>query len=269
MTTNFPTALDDFTNPTAADMLSAIAVLHSAQHANNNDAIEALEAKVGVDDSAVVTSLDYRVKQLETSPAGAGGSDTQIQYNNAGSLDGARLSYSYNGGQVTLATGQVEGVDHGEDFVLQGGDALNDANAGAFYISGGEAPGTGDGGKVDIHGGDSEAGVGGELLFQGGSSSTGNGGNISFKPGEGGLTPGKILFSPPGVGNVLELGLSQLVGADRVMNVPDQDGTIALLDGNGDLAFPADTSGVILKDRNDGTNYRLYVDSGVLLIEAV
>jgi hypothetical protein len=38
---------------------------------------------------------------------------------------------------------------------------------------------------------------------------------------------------------------------------------------DGDLEFPVDTTGVILKDRDDGTLYRLYVDAGVLLIEAV
>jgi hypothetical protein len=38
---------------------------HSAQHANSNDAIEALQAKVGADSSAVTSSLDYKVAQLE------------------------------------------------------------------------------------------------------------------------------------------------------------------------------------------------------------
>ena len=34
---------------------------HSAQHADVNDAVEALQAKVGVDGSAVTSSLDYKV----------------------------------------------------------------------------------------------------------------------------------------------------------------------------------------------------------------
>ena len=63
MPTNFPTALDDFTNPTAADNLNTPAVLHSAQHANLNDAVEALQAKVGADGSAVATSIDYLLAQ--------------------------------------------------------------------------------------------------------------------------------------------------------------------------------------------------------------
>ena len=34
---------------------------HSSQHSDVNDAVEALQAKVGVDGSAVTTSLDYKV----------------------------------------------------------------------------------------------------------------------------------------------------------------------------------------------------------------
>jgi hypothetical protein len=64
MATNFPTSLDSLTNPQGTD--SVLAVSHAAQHANANDAIEALEAKVGANNSAVTTSLDYRVKTLET-----------------------------------------------------------------------------------------------------------------------------------------------------------------------------------------------------------
>jgi len=59
MATNFPASLDTLTNPTSSDSLSSPS--HSAQHANVNDAIEALQAKVGADSSAVTTSLDYKV----------------------------------------------------------------------------------------------------------------------------------------------------------------------------------------------------------------
>jgi hypothetical protein len=46
MATDFPTSLDNFTNPTSSDNLDSPS--HSAQHANANDAIEAIEAKVGI-----------------------------------------------------------------------------------------------------------------------------------------------------------------------------------------------------------------------------
>ena len=63
MATNFPTSLDTLTNPTSSDSLNSPS--HSAQHANSNDAIEALQAKVGADSSAVTSSLDYKIAQLE------------------------------------------------------------------------------------------------------------------------------------------------------------------------------------------------------------
>lgn len=59
MSTNFPASIDTLTNPTATDDTSTVD--HAAQHANANDAIEALEAKVGVNSSAVTSSLDYKV----------------------------------------------------------------------------------------------------------------------------------------------------------------------------------------------------------------
>ena len=68
MATNFPASLDSLTNPTSSDSLNSPS--HSAQHANVNDAVEALQAKVGVDSSAVTTSLDYKVAQLESDVAG-------------------------------------------------------------------------------------------------------------------------------------------------------------------------------------------------------
>lgn len=64
MATNFPTSLDTLTNPTSSDPLNSPD--HAGQHANANDAIEALEAKVGVNSSAVTTSHDYKIAQLET-----------------------------------------------------------------------------------------------------------------------------------------------------------------------------------------------------------
>jgi hypothetical protein len=61
---NFPAALDDFTNPDANDALGITGPKkHSTQHAQANDAIEALEAKVGIDGSADTTSLDYKAAQ--------------------------------------------------------------------------------------------------------------------------------------------------------------------------------------------------------------
>jgi hypothetical protein len=63
MATSFPTSKDDFVNPQSTDSVQTVS--HAAQHANVNDAIEALETKVGVNNSTDPNSLDYKVTQLE------------------------------------------------------------------------------------------------------------------------------------------------------------------------------------------------------------
>jgi hypothetical protein len=63
MATQFPEDLDDFSNPSATDELTGHAELHS----NINDAIEAIQTKVGVDGSTDANSLDYKVTTLEES----------------------------------------------------------------------------------------------------------------------------------------------------------------------------------------------------------
>jgi len=69
MSVNFPTSLDNLTNPTWTD--SVAVVDHAAQHSDVNDAIEALEAKVGIDDSEDVDSLDYKVSNIPVKASGA------------------------------------------------------------------------------------------------------------------------------------------------------------------------------------------------------
>jgi hypothetical protein len=71
MATSFPTSLQDLdaTRGTNADSLSA--VNHVTHHALEDDTIEALQAKVGADGSAVTTSHDYKL-------SGVTGSDKAV-----------------------------------------------------------------------------------------------------------------------------------------------------------------------------------------------
>ena len=62
MATSFPTGLDALTNPTGSSALTSPD--HAGQHADINDAVEALEAKVGVNSSAVTSSLDYKIANI-------------------------------------------------------------------------------------------------------------------------------------------------------------------------------------------------------------
>lgn len=62
MATTFPTTLDQLLNPTGTDSVQLVS--HAAQHSNANDAIEALEAKLGVDNSTNAETIDYKVRDL-------------------------------------------------------------------------------------------------------------------------------------------------------------------------------------------------------------
>ena len=64
MATNFPADLDVLVNPQPND--SVLAVPHAKQHADANDAIEALETKVGKTNDTNPNSLDFKVRTLET-----------------------------------------------------------------------------------------------------------------------------------------------------------------------------------------------------------
>lgn len=103
MPTTFPTALDSFTNPTAADNLNSATVPHADQHANVNDAIEALEAKVGVDGSGVTVSFDYRIAQLESSSHAAVTIGTANGLSLAGQVISLAVATAGNAGALSAA----------------------------------------------------------------------------------------------------------------------------------------------------------------------
>jgi len=104
MATNFPTSLDVLTNPTAGSSVASPS--HSQQHSDANDAIEALEAKVGADNSTVTTSLDYRVKTLENASV-----DTEAIQDIVGEMVSGNtetdltVTYDDNTGKLNFAAG--------------------------------------------------------------------------------------------------------------------------------------------------------------------
>jgi len=83
MSINYPNSIDTLLNPIGTDKVSnAVAgLIHSTQHSNANDAIEALEAKVGVDGSAVTTSHDYKLSEVTSTDKAVGKIATQTLTN--------------------------------------------------------------------------------------------------------------------------------------------------------------------------------------------
>lgn len=63
MTTKFPAEIDQFENP-APDTSQATARTHSQQHGDANDAVEAVQRKLGVDGSEDPGSIDYKLRAI-------------------------------------------------------------------------------------------------------------------------------------------------------------------------------------------------------------
>lgn len=123
MAITYPTTIDDLDNPSSTDELDSPS--HADQHSNANDAIEALEAKVGVDSSAVATSLDYKLTNASSEDPGhkhtlAGGiSDVTSSADEVNLLDGMDKS----GSDTSLITG-TEGDAYDEGIWDSNGDMV-------------------------------------------------------------------------------------------------------------------------------------------------
>lgn len=70
MSTNFPGAVDTSATIPAEGAAIPLSTNHVTTHQNIQDAIEAIEAKVGADSSAVTTSHDYKLSEVTDKAAG-------------------------------------------------------------------------------------------------------------------------------------------------------------------------------------------------------
>ena len=66
MATNYPASLDNLINPTASDTLNSGTVPHHLQHANANDAIEALQTVLGVNPAGSHLTVKDRIVAVES-----------------------------------------------------------------------------------------------------------------------------------------------------------------------------------------------------------
>lgn len=114
MSTNFPTSLDTFTNPAGTDPMNT-GIGHAAVHDNVNDAVAALEAKVGVNGSAVTTSLDYKIAHAsgavvtpgELRSASSVATFEPILASSTVTLSGGGTQYTFFTSPISFTTAQV------------------------------------------------------------------------------------------------------------------------------------------------------------------
>jgi hypothetical protein len=109
MSTNYPGALDSFVNPTATDTLDSATVPHATQHADANDAIEAIEVTLGVNPQGGSATVVARLTALDSTVAGKA------------SLSAAN---TFTTGAQTIRTG----ADATKALILQRNSATQSAN---------------------------------------------------------------------------------------------------------------------------------------------
>lgn len=98
MASDYPTSLDSFTNPTSTDTVAAVD--HALQHADNNDATEALQVKLGTGASTATANTVLRGTGAGTTAFG------QIEVADlADGTDGELITWDASGNAGTVSTG--------------------------------------------------------------------------------------------------------------------------------------------------------------------
>lgn len=210
MATSFPASLDVLVNPQPNDSVELVP--HAAQHANANDAIEALESKVGANNSTDPNSLDYKVKTLETNILDGeevedlvGGLLTTGTHNNITVAydDVARkinLTATYNEEETitAIATALTAGTGITKTYVTTPPNYLGDYNNGYSYAIND---------VVSIPAG-SPYGIVGSYFIR-----SGNPGNPGYPPQPGGAT--NASWTLYAFSNKITVGVDTSVIADR------------------------------------------------------
>lgn len=78
----YPTTIDTFTNPQSTNYLSDASVLHATQHTSANNSVVQIESKLGVDGSAVTTSVDYLLKNTASVNPGHKHNESGLTFGN-------------------------------------------------------------------------------------------------------------------------------------------------------------------------------------------
>lgn len=106
MATGYPNAIDNYTNPTAADNLNTATKIHHDQHANVNDAVKAIETELGTNPKGSALSVKDRLNAIDVALAARVEESREGQASGIATLDGTgRLAQNVDGGKIT--TGSV------------------------------------------------------------------------------------------------------------------------------------------------------------------
>jgi len=148
MTTRFPEDIDAFDNP-RPDSSQSMARTHSQQHGDANDAIEALQLKVGADESGDIASLDFKVGALENVAEGLGSAAFQESGSFASAAQGGKADTAVQPDQLSstqaMLQDQVDSLVSGQQTsaIYKATFAELQAIPGAYVGQGGFVPSVG------------------------------------------------------------------------------------------------------------------------------
>lgn len=111
MSVQYPAALDNLINPTVNDALNSVTVPHHQQHADANDAIEAIQTVLGINPAGSHLTVKDRIIAVENNVA------TQSVLNG---LTDVTISSASNG-QVLRYNGTAW-VNYSEENLVDGGN---------------------------------------------------------------------------------------------------------------------------------------------------
>ena len=105
MATGYPAAIDNFTDPTPTDNLNTPAVLHTTEHTNVNDAINAIETELGTNPKGAALSVKARLDAIDAAINGKLSSSFFHAAFGVATLDaGSMLVENVDAGKITSGT---------------------------------------------------------------------------------------------------------------------------------------------------------------------
>lgn len=121
MATAYPAAIDALNNPTASDNLDTASVLHTTQHTNVNDAIEAIETELGTNPKGAALSVKARLDAFDAAIAARSLSADEGAANGIATLDGSsKLVQNVDAGKINSGTLAVSRIPNHSGALILG-----------------------------------------------------------------------------------------------------------------------------------------------------
>jgi len=131
---NYPNSLDNFSNPSSSDLTNSGVVPHAQQHANVNDAIEAIQAVLGILPQGGFETVKARLQDIENDLASIGSSMVSTMLDN--SISTAKIQNlavnEFKLGNNSVSSDKLKSAAVTSDKILDGAVSANKIAADAI-----------------------------------------------------------------------------------------------------------------------------------------